>query len=398
MFLDFLELLRLRGLDVSLNEWLTVVEGLYRGLHGSSLDGFYYLCRAAVVKTETDYDRFDQAFTEFFKDLPWDEISEEMEKWLTKSGLYAIKNKDILERMAFTDQDIDEIEKGLEKRLKIQDSEHDGGRLWVGTQGFTPYGNHGEKLGGVRVGGSSAYRSAYRVAGERKFRDWRDDNTIDSRLFQMAFRRLRQLSRREDQEKTELDIDETIDDTCDNGGILNIVYRRPRRNTLKLLILIDSGGSMSTYEKLCSLLFQSLNKVNTFASLKIYYYHNTIRRKLYLDPTIKEENSIDTEWVFKNISTDYRVIIVGDAECSMDELLTGLDWNHFYEKDRIPGIYWYERIKKRYPHVIWLYPQPTPAANDFWSRSFWYLYDVFPMYQMSIKGMNDGMRKLMENR
>ena len=283
------------------------------------------------------------------------------------------------------------------ERLKGQDAEHNGGRKWVGTGGFTPFGHRGKKLGGIRVGGKSNYRSAYRVAGERKYRDWRKDNTIDSRQFQMAFRSLRQLSSNSDEPKTELDIDTTIRKTCDNAGNLSIEFTRPRKNALKLMLLMDSGGSMDYYRELCSLLFQSVSKAGRFKDLKVYYFHNAPGKRLYLDPTLDWRNSVLTEWVMNNIPSDYKVIIVGDASMSMQELLPSYNW----WKSDVPensGLALLLALKRRYPHLIWLHPQPRPAYSSYWTQTFELLEKHFDMYQLSIDGMTKGMKKLMVRR
>lgn len=155
------------------------------------------------------------------------------------------------------------------RRLQDQKEEHNGGRKWIRTGGYTAFGNRGERMGGIRVGGESRYRSAYRIAGEWRYRDWRTDCTLDFRQFQQAFRGLRQLSRLTDAIKTELDVDATIQKTCQNGGMLRMEYTFPRKNTLKLLLLIDSGGSMEPYQRLCSMLFQVVDKAGHFKDLKI---------------------------------------------------------------------------------------------------------------------------------
>ncbi|MDD6154543.1 MAG: VWA domain-containing protein [Eubacteriales bacterium] len=399
MFIDFLLLLRAHGIKVSMNEWLTLMDGLDQGLHGSTFTGFYQLCRATLVKSETDYDKFDQAFTAFFKDLDFQEISDEMMKWLEHPENFKF-SQDMIDAMSSNEMSVKEIEDMLAERLEEQKRRHNGGHRWVGTGGYTAFGNHGMNKRGVRVGGTSAYRSAFRVAGDRNFRDWRDDNTIDSHQFQMAFRRLRQLSRRTDEQATEFDIDKTIRKTCDDGGILHVEYRKPRRNTLKLMMLIDSGGSMYPHQRLTSLLFQSLKKANTFADLKIYYFHNCLRKEVYKDPTLDETRTVPTDWILKNISEDYRVIIVGDAEMSMDELMTGLTWET-WDQPKDPSIRWFTLFRQKYEHIIWLHPQKTPTKKQYLNETYFYLKDVapkFPMFQMSIEGINRGMEKLMENR
>ena len=395
MFLTFFYLLRASGINVSLSEWLTLMEGLRMDLHDSTLSGFYTLCRSVLLHSEADFDRFDQVFLEFFKDVKHvDEVPPEMLKWLEHPELDLVE----LERLSeITGLSVEEIEKMFAERLQGQDAEHNGGRKWVGTGGFTPFGHRGKKLGGIRVGGKSNYRSAYRVAGERKYRDWRKDNTIDSRQFQMAFRSLRQLSSNSDEPKTELDIDTTIRKTCDNAGNLSIEFTRPRKNALKLMLLMDSGGSMDYYRELCSLLFQSVSKAGRFKDLKVYYFHNAPGKRLYLDPTLDWRNSVLTEWVMNNIPSDYKVIIVGDASMSMQELLPSYNW----WKSDVPensGLALLLALKRRYPHLIWLHPQPRPAYSSYWTQTFELLEKHFDMYQLSIDGMTKGMKKLMVRR
>ena len=395
MFLTFFYLLRASGINVSLSEWLTLMEGLRMDLHDSTLSGFYTLCRSVLLHSEADFDRFDQVFLEFFKDVKHvDEVPPEMLKWLEHPELDMVE----LERLSeITGLSVEEIEKMFAERLQGQDAEHNGGRKWVGTEGYTPFGHRGKQLGGIRVGGKSNYRSAYRVAGERKYRDWRKDNTIDSRQFQMAFRSLRQLSSNSDEPKTELDIDTTIRKTCDNAGNLSIEFTRPRKNALKLMLLMDSGGSMDYYRELCSLLFQSVSKAGRFKDLKVYYFHNAPGKRLYLDPTLDWRNSVLTEWVMNNIHSDYKVIIVGDASMSMQELLPSYNW----WKSDVPensGLALLLDLKRRYPHLIWLHPQPRPAYSSYWTQTFELLEKHFDMYQLSIDGMTKGMKKLMVRR
>ena len=395
MFLTFFYLLRASGINVSLSEWLTLMEGLRMDLHDSTLSGFYTLCRSVLLHSEADFDRFDQVFLEFFKDVKHvDEVPPEMLKWLEHPELDMVE----LERLSeISGLSVVEIEKMFAERLKGQDAEHNGGRKWVGTEGYTPFGHRGKQLGGIRVGGKSNYRSAYRVAGERKYRDWRKDNTIDSRQFQMAFRSLRQLSSNSDEPKTELDIDTTIRKTCDNAGNLSIEFTRPRKNALKLMLLMDSGGSMDYYRELCSLLFQSVSKAGRFKDLKVYYFHNAPGKRLYLDPTLDWRNSVLTEWVMNNIPSDYKVIIVGDASMSMQELLPSYNW----WKSDVPensGLALLLDLKRRYPHLIWLHPQPRPAYSSYWTQTFELLEKHFDMYQLSIDGMTKGMKKLMVRR
>ena len=157
-------------------------------------------------------------------------------------------------------REFEEIMRMFRERIEEQKEKHDGGSYWIGTGGTSTMGRGGYNNQGIRVGGRGRHRSAVQIAGERNFKDFRQDTILDIRQFQMAFRKLRQYSSRVDGERTELDIDKTIDETCENAGMLKLVYDRPRKNTVKLLLLIDSDGSMLPYSRLCNRLFQAVSK------------------------------------------------------------------------------------------------------------------------------------------
>ena len=273
MFTSFFYLLRARGLKVSLNEWMSLIEALDKGLHGSSFTGFYYLCRSVLVKSEADFDKFDGAFLEFFKDMELtDELPQELLDWLENPKEKPGEEFDMDRAMQNEWLSQEEIQRMFLERLQEQKEEHNGGSYWVGTGGVSVFGNSGFSPRGIRVGGEGGQRRAFQVAGERKFRDFRDDNTLDIRQFQMAFRRLRQFSAKADEARTEFDIDGTIRETCDNAGNLKVVYERPRKNTVKILLLMDSGGSMDYYSRMCSALFQAVSKSNHFKDLQVFYF------------------------------------------------------------------------------------------------------------------------------
>ena len=248
MFIKFFETLREKGLRVTLGEWLTFQEALDKGLCGSSLTQFYYTARMILVKSETDFDKFDMAFEECFKAAQREtEVGKEMLRWLDKSDMMELAHeeaRDHMNKMEDLQIDKEDVEEKFRQRLKDQDSEHNGGSFWIGSMGKTAFGNMGGFMGGIRVGGKTGYQSAFQVVGARKYRDFRDDRMLDNRQFQIAFRKLRQFSTKLDIPKTELDIDGTIDKTCNNGGCLQIVMQKPRKNAVKLLLLMDSGGTM----------------------------------------------------------------------------------------------------------------------------------------------------------
>ena len=398
MFAAFFYLLRQRGLDVSLNEWITLLEGMEQGLHHSSLTGFYHLCRAIVVKSEVEYDRFDQVFLEFFKDVPFQgEIPEEMLDWLNHPSEDLRRTIQDLRAAGFPDESLEELLKLLEERLKEQTEEHNGGNYWVGTQGRTPWGNSGWHPNGIRIGGQSMHRTAMSVAGERKFRDFRKDNTLDTRQFQMAFRTLRQLSVQNDSAEKVLDVDATIHDTCENAGTLQVRYKNPRKNNVKVLLLMDSGGSMDYYAGLCSMLFQAATRSNHFKELHTYYFHNCVFSELYEGPQLWRSGQVPTEWVLQNFDSSYKVIIVGDAAMNPYELTEKrFDWaTRSYGPS---GMEWLERLRKQYPYLIWLNPEPMPDRPTYWSQTHYQLGQVFEMFDLSAEGLEQGMKRLMVRR
>ena len=394
MFLSFFYLLRSRGLDVTPDEWMVLLEGLSRGLHQSSLTGFYRLCRAVVVKSEADFDRFDQAFLEFFRDIPWNgELPKELLDWLDRPSENLGRTLEELKRAGFSEEKAEELLRLLEERLKEQTEEHNGGSYWVGTQGRSPFGNSGWHPGGIRIGGQGRHRTAMMVAGERRFRDFRKDNTLDTRQFQTAFRLLRQLSAQADETEEVLDVDGTIRDTCDNGGLLKIRKTHPRKNAVKVLLLMDSGGSMEYYAGLCSRLFQAAQKSNHFKELHTYYFHNCVYSELYTGPALRWKEAVPTDWVLSNFDGNYKVLVVGDAAMSPYELREKrYDWER--RTYGPSGLEWLERMKKQYPYLVWLNPEPMPERPDYWGQTHWQLGHMFPMYDLTAEGLERAMKRL----
>ena len=396
MFLEFFNVLRLHGLKISLDEWLVLIDALNRGMAENSLMEFYYLCRNVLIKSETEYDKFDQAFAEYFKGIESvDEIPQELRDWLSHDEL-----ERMLEDMPdwAKEYDLDTLRKMFRERLQEQTEKHDGGNYWVGTGGTSPFGHGGYNPAGIRVGGEGRHQSAIQIAGERNFRDFRQDNELDTRQFQMAFRKLRQFSSRVDAAKTELDIDATIDATCDNAGLLKLVYEKPRKNTVKLLLLMDSDGSMRSYSRLCSQLFQAVNQSTHLKDLKIYYFHNCIYDYLYTDPYIIDGRWIETDWVFRNLGSDYKVIIVGDAAMSSYELTARGGNINWYAWNNEPGIDWLKKFNRFYRKVIWLNPIKESRWTHAWgARTIQMVREIFPMYELTLNGLDKGIHKLLTN-
>ncbi len=399
MFVNFFETLRAKGLEVSLSEWLTLHEALDKGLAHSSMTDFYYLARMILVKSETDYDKFDMAFEEQFKGVQSpDELTDRMLRWLDKedwSEEYERERHQMNEDEGLN-MDKEEVETKFKDRLKDQDSEHNGGSYWIGTMGKTSFGNLGGNVGGMRVGGKTGYQSAFAVIGARKYKDFRNDRMLDNRQFQMAFRKLRQFSTKLDVPKTELDLPGTIDETCNNGGYLRIVMQKPRKNAVKLLLLMDSGGTMIPFASLMNELFQAVNKSNHYKDVKAYYFHNCIYNKLYKTPECENGDWIDTEWMFRNLDSDYKVIIVGDAAMAPEELYAP-DGNYRGPNGGLPGWDWLQLLKRHYKKVVWLNPKMAPGHAP-WREAETAIKGLFPMYKLTVEGLNQAMVRLMSNK
>ena len=395
MFLEFFYLLRAKGLDVSINEWMLLVEALDKGLAESSLTGFYNLCRSILIKTEADYDKFDAVFAEYFKGIQTPEdLPEEFWKWLNESDRE--RALDDLGDVKNMPKELEELLQMFQDRIKEQKEKHDGGNYWIGTGGTSPMGRGGYNPAGIRVGGKSRHKSAVQVAGDRKFRDFREDTILDIRQFQMAFRKLRQYSSRVESEKTELDIDSTIDETCENAGMLKIVYDKPRKNTVKLLLLIDSDGSMQPYTRLCNRLFQAVSKSNHFKDLKVYYFHNCIYDHLYTTPYCRRGDWIETDWVLRNLDSEYKVIFVGDAAMAPSELFRRGGNSYIGLWNEEPGMVWLNKFKRRYKKLIWL----NPIEKESWpwaygAQTIEAVGGVFPMFELTLGGLDAGIKKLL---
>lgn len=400
MFIDFFYLLKEEECGVSLTEWLDLMEALDKGLCGPSLVDFYTLCRTVLVKSEAGYDRFDRAFARYFKDLAdADAIPDEVWAWLSQGDPgdpeAALAKWDPLSPRV----GLEELRKLLAERLEEQTERHDGGNYWIGTGGTSTMGHGGFQNQGIRIGGEGRYRSALQMAQDRDFRDFREDGILDPRQFQVALRRLRQYSSTVPTDRKELDIDATIEATSANGGFLRLVRERPRKNTVKLLLLFDSAGSMLIYSRLCSALFQAADRSTHFSDRKVYYFHNCIYEHLYKTPACRRGDWIDTEWVLSNLGSEYRLIIVGDGTMAPTELYApgGNCMVGLYND--IPGMDWLKRFRQRYPRHIWL----NPVEKRHWESVYGWqtlnaLKETFPMYELSVEGLEQGIRRLLSDR
>lgn len=400
MFTPFFYLLKAKGLNVSTTEWLALMEALNKQLCGASLTNFYYMGRMILVKSETDFDKYDKAFQEFFKNIQSpDEFSEKMQEWLQTE-----EREELRDRISYEDRDTllkrddrskKTVEENFRERKAQQNTRHDGGNQWIGTNGTSAFGNSGRAPGGIRIGGKTGMQSAFAVISQEKYRDWRLDKALSYRQFQIAFRRLRQFSSRMELPKTELDLDETIDKTCSQGGMLSIQMKQPRKNTVKLLLLFDSGGTMIPWMNLCNNLFQAVNKANHFKDVKTYYFHNCIYSHVYKTPECEDGDWVKSEWLFRNLDADYKVVIVGDMQMAVEELYAP-DGNFKGPNDGLSGYEWLTLYKKHFKRIVWLNPSKHDYARMMdWMQAEADLTDMFSTYKLTVSGLNDAIKKLM---
>lgn len=399
MFVSFFYLLRSYGLNVSLKEWLTLIDALNQGLCHASLIDFYYVCRAVLIKSEKDFDKFDGAFLEYFKNIKqYEKLPKELQEWLEKP-VNVSEEQEVLKRLLGlqnSDLTLDEIIRRFEERMKEQHERHDTGNYWIGTGGTSAMGHSGFSAKGIRVGGEGRNRSAVKLAGEHQYRDFREDKILSLRQFQMAFRKLRQFSSRVEGPKTELDMESTIQETSNHAGMLHLEFQRPRQNTVKLLLLFDTGGSMYPHSSMCSALFQAASKSNHFKDLQVYYFHNCVYHKLYTTPHCTFNEWVDTEWVLRRLNSDYRVIFIGDACMSPTELFTP-GGSYYYETyNKEPGISWLQRLHHRFPHAVWLNPiKKEDWKYVFGAQTLYSIESEFDMYELTLQGLEKALRALL---
>ncbi|UCH50977.1 MAG: VWA domain-containing protein [Chloroflexota bacterium] len=389
MFTNFFYTLRERKVPVSITEWMTLMEALSKG-YISNLTDFYYLARAILVKSESYFDHYDVAFQEYFKGIKAPpEISEQILSWL----------KDPFNRMLLTEEeralldimDLDELLEELEKRLREQTEQHDGGDYWIGRGGTSPFGHSGQHPTGFRIGGGGGGRSAIQIAEQRQFRNYRQDLTLDIRQIEVALKGLRQLNRTGPED--ELDLDKTIDATAKNAGDIDLIWRRSRKNKVKLLLLMDVGGSMDPFAHLCSLLFSAAHRSTHFKDFQYYYFHNCIYDYVYKD--IERRDGVSTEHILHTMEQDYKVIMVGDAWMAPSELNSVYGAIYYYERNYKPGIVRLKQVADHFNHCVWL----NPEAPHYWNEStITMIKKIFPMFELTIEGLQQAVKKLIVKR
>jgi len=388
MLIDFFFHLRSHRLPVSVKEYLTLVNALRHGLGAPDVDAFYHLARTALVKDETLFDRFDQAFASYYKkiqsqipmgkDIPLE--------WLMNAVARTFSEE---EKAALQKHGWDELMELLKQRLEEQQERHAGGNKWIGTGGTSPFGNSGYHPQGVRIGGkSSGNRTALKVWDMREFRDYDDQVELGTRNFKVALRRLRRFAR--DSADLELDLPGTIRGTARNAGHLDLKMIPERRNAVKVLMLLDVGGSMDDHIARVEELFSAAR--SEFRNLEVYYFHNCPYDSLWRSNRRRQSERTDTWDILRKYNADWRVIIVGDATMSPYEILQPGGSVEHYNKET--GAQWMTRILQTWPKSVWL--NPEPSASWTYRQSIALLRDIMAdrMYPVTVAGLEQAMRYL----
>lgn len=395
MFTGFFYFLRAGGFSVGPVEWMTLMEALDQDLVHSSLDAFYWVSRAILVKSEMEYDLYDQLFLSYFREVEaFSEISAEMRAWLTNPQMR--KSPEEVEALPLPEKkSLEELLDRLSWMRKLQDEEHNQGNFWIGAGGKSNLGHSAQEGTGLRLAGSSKNHRAIGSCGERKFQDFRKNVVITSRQFQLALRRLRQLSEQSNEEQQELDVEETTRRTGDQGGLLTLAYRKPRKNQIALLLLMDCGGSMRRHSMLCNQLFQAVDKSTHFRDVKVYYFHNCIYDELFRDPKCEADSAVSTQWVLNQYGADYRVVVVGDGTMSPEELFD-VGGSYQGKFNQVAGVEWLRRFQKKYAHMVWINPSLRERmGRGFLVETLYYLKEMFPTYPLTLEGLEGAMKKLL---
>lgn len=390
MFVRFFYLLREARLPVSLREYLTLLEALDKDAHGFTIDGFYYLSRAALVKDERLFDRFDQVFGHYFKGLelePTDPKAEIPEEWLRRLAERHLseEEKALIQSMG----GFEALMEALRKRLAEQQERHEGGSKWIGVGGTSPFGAYGYNPEGIRIGQhESRHRRAVKVWDKREFRDFDDSVELGTRNMKLALRRLRQIVR--EGAADQLDLPETIRGTARNAGLLDLAFVPERKNRVKVLLCLDAGGSMDDHVQLVERLFSAAR--SEFVHLEHYYFHNCPYEGLWKSNARRRTDVIPTWDVIHTYGRDYKLLFVGDASMSPYEIAVRGGAIEYWNDEA--GAVWMRRLLEAFPHAAWL--NPVPRRQWRYTESIGMMRELMDdrMYPLTLAGIEEAMRGL----
>jgi uncharacterized protein with von Willebrand factor type A (vWA) domain len=389
VFLELFYGLRDEGVPVAIQEWMMLMEALAMGQHGASLDGFYHVSRACLVKSETYFDAFDRVFARVYHGVEGElSVTDELMEWLRDPKNFEELTDE--QRALLVELSRDELMRRFLETLAEQTERHDGGGKWVGTGGRSPFGHGGEHPTGIRVGGPGKRRSAMKVAEERQYRDYRTDETLDLRGTKVALKRLRQLTRqgRPDQ----LDVDETVDETCRNAGEIELVFRPERKNNVRLLLMMDVGGSMDPYYRPVSRLLTALHETRGLRDFRAYYFHNCVYENVYTDARLLRRSAVPTGDVLRQLDERWKVVFVGDAAMHPHELMSPFGNIDPRREAETAGLTWLQRIADHFDRSVWLNPDPEKSWPH--TRTTKVVGSVFPMFHLSVDGLEKAVAAL----
>jgi uncharacterized protein with von Willebrand factor type A (vWA) domain len=390
VLIRFFFMLREGGLKVSITEFLTLLELMKQRVAGYSVEQFYYLSRACLVKDEAHYDRFDRVFSAHFKGIQSlfeTDRAEIPEDWLRRQFERNLSDEEkaLVESLGGWDK----LMETLRQRLEEQQGRHECGDKWIGTAGTSPFGAYGYNPEGVRIGQDrSRNRSAVKVWDRREFRNLDDAVELGTRNLKVALRRLRRFAR--EGAADELDLPDTIASTARNAGLLDIKMVPERHNAVKVLLFLDVGGSMDDHVRVCEELFSAAR--SEFKHLEYYYFHNCVYEGLWKDNKRRHSERMPTMDVLHKYSADYKLIFVGDATMSPYEIAyPGGSVEHWNEE---AGSTWMKRLLDTYPKAVWLNPEPEQRWNH--TPSIRMISELMAerMFPLSVKGLEAGMREL----
>lgn len=389
VFAKFFHELKSAGLPVSLREYLTLMEAMDADLAGRKVEDFYYLSRTALVKDERNLDKFDRVFGHVFKgvetidDTVAAEIPEDWLKLVTQKYLTDEEKRQIEALGGW-----DKLMETLKQRLEEQKKRHEGGSKWIGTGGTSPFGSGGYNPEGVRIGNEGQRQGrAVKVWEKREYRNLDDQVELGTRNIKVALRRLRRFAR--DGVPDEFDLDSTIDKTA-RAGYLDIQMRPERRNTIKVLLFFDAGGSMDPYIRLCEELFSAAR--SEFKHMEYFYFHNCLYDFVWKDNHRRWTEKTPTWDVLHKFPSDYKVIFVGDASMSPYEItVPGGSVEYFNEE---PGALWIQRVTQIYEKAVWL--NPIPERQWQYSGSIRLIGELMKnrMYPLTLSGIDRAVAEL----
>ena len=386
MLVNFFQGLKDGGVPVTPRELLDLLAAMNKQLVFGSIDDFYNLSRAVMVKDEKYYDRFDRAFGLHFRDLEGvDDVIEALipDDWLRSEFVKQLSDEDKakIESLGGLEKLIDEFK----KRLEEQEKRHEGGNKWVGTGGTSPFGNDGFHPEGIRVGGQGKNKKAVKVWDRRDFKNLDDSVEIGTRNIKVALRRLRKFARTGTAD--ELDLDDTISSTAKNAGLLDIKMVPERHNAVKVLLFLDVGGSMDPHVKVCEELFSAAR--SEFKHLKHFYFHNFLYDNVWENNVRRHNQRTPLHDVMHKFGHDYKVVIVGDASMSPYEIVQpGGSVEHWNEE---PGAVWLERLRSTYEKCVWLNPVPEDEWQYTQSITIANQLMEEKMYPLTLGGLEDAM-------